>query len=398
MTILEQQELVAIENLARTQALAMLGWTRNAPGSTPRRAHVFAGRTSAGACAFALVRHLTNFGVECHTVFCGPEHRLLPVCRRQREILEAMKVAVEDSTRTTRLAELLASADADTALVDAAGDANAPGSEQDFAAAVRGASSCGMRTSIVIDEDYRPPRPAPEDTLFQPDTAPRPREQVRLLDSTAIEQYRIPGLALMENAGWRVAREAYAMLHFDPTKGPVLVVAGAGNNGGDGFCAARHLHTWGVEVEVVLVSPRAKLIDDAKANVDLAEAAGVKIRDSLTPEAAGGMIREARADAALVVDALVGTGLSGKVRGSVAAAIEILTSASTCVLAVDTPSGLDANTGEILGAALPAQKTVTFACAKPGFFLGMGRELTGELVIADISLPRALWECSDSAE
>ena len=276
-------------------------------------------------------------------------------------------------------------------LVDGAGDDPAPGREKDFAEAVSRPSDAGRVVRLAPLPDYRVPVPTPEDVLFSPGSAPRSREDVRLFDSTAIERYRIPGLVLMENAGWRAAREAYAMLGFEPGSG-VLVVAGAGNNGGDGFVAARHLAGWGVDTGVVLAGSREKVLDDAKTNLELAEAGGISVTEAALPELVEALLPGRLEGAALVVDALLGTGLSGRVRGAAARAIEILNERRARVLAVDTPSGLDANTGEVLGAATRAERTVTFAFPKPGFTRGEGPERAGEVVVADISMPRALWE------
>ena len=183
--------------------------------------------------------------------------------------------------------------------------------------------------------------------------------------------------------------------------GAVLVLAGAGNNGGDGFVIARHLAGWGVDVRCILVAEREKVMDDAKTNLELAEAAGVEVRVAPLPEAVDALLPEAldkldklggRDGGGLVVDALLGTGLSGRVRGAPARAIEILDERRPRLLAIDTPSGLDANTGEVLGAATTAERTVTFAFPKLGFTLGEGPARAGEVVVADISMPRELWD------
>jgi NAD(P)H-hydrate epimerase len=293
-----------------------------------------------------------------------------------------------------KIADLAADAGPDCALVDGAGDANAPGVEQEFATAVREATTQGLAVRLEPSTGYRPPRPSRADTLFSPEAAPRSREDVRLMDSTAMNHYFIPGIVLMENAGWRTAREAYASLGFDGAGKKVVVAAGAGNNGGDGFVAARHLAAWDVPVEIVLASSRERTMDDAGTNLDLAEIADIRIAEAPIPEIIEPVLTDAMKGAALVVDALVGTGLSGKVRGAIGRAVELINEAHVDVLAVDTPSGLDANTGEILGAAVRANRTVTFAFTKPGFFLADGPRHVGELAVADISLPRALWATS----
>jgi hydroxyethylthiazole kinase-like uncharacterized protein yjeF len=389
-----REETVAVENRARTEALRILKWARHG-GDAERSVDVFAGRTTSGACAMALARHVHNYGIPVRTYVCGPLHRVLPSATVQYEILSRLGLDVFESSDVTRIRDAVEGGIVDRAIVDGAGDSFSPGAEEAFANAVRADSAHGLRVTLAGVMDERTPAPAEGDMLFEPEAAPRSREDVRLLDGTAINHYGIPGLSLMENAGWRTAREAYRML--GDSKGRVVVAAGAGNNGGDGFCAARHLAWWGVDVEVVLVSMRAKLVDDAKDNMEMAEENGVRVKESLAPEVVAPSLTSSLEGAALVLDALVGTGLAGKVRGGVAEAIGVINASGLPVLAVDTPSGLDANTGAILGAAVKAQRTVTFAFTKPGFFLEHGRDLVGDLVVADISLPRVLWACSDDA-
>ena len=395
----EPAELVAIENLARTEALALLGWALAAPAE-PRRAVVFAGRSSAGAAALAVVRHLSNFRVPFRALVCGPDHRLSPLAAAERRMLVNMGVPLEEELSPAALAEAARELTSDDALVDGTGTP-APGREVEFAAACRsGAEGNAATRSIRLEPspDYRPPAPEEEGVTFTPDAPPRSREDVRLLDGTAIDRFGIPGLVLMENAGWRAAREAWAMLGFRAS-GPVLVLAGAGNNGGDGFVLARHLRGWGADVRCILVAPRERVMDDAKTNLDLAEAAGVEVRSAALPEVVDAAVPEALDEVArgggLVVDALLGTGLSGRVRGAPGRAIEVLAERGPRLLAIDTPSGLDANTGEVLGAATTAERTVTFAFPKLGFALGDGPARAGVVTVADISMPRALWEDRD---
>jgi len=391
-------EITGVENLARTEALSILGWTQ-AAGKGARRAVVFAGRSSAGAAALAVARHLSNYGVPIRTLVCGPDHRLSPLAATERRILEAMHIALDEDLNASSLADAAAGLGPDDALVDGT-ECAAPGREEEFAAACgEAAKRAALCVKLDPSPDYRAPEPRETDVLFTPDAPPRSREDVRLLDGTAMDRYCIPGIVLMENAGWRAAREAWAMLGFEASA-PVLVLAGAGNNGGDGFVLARHLKSWGVDVRCILVAPRERVLDDAKTNLDLAEAAGVEILKAPMPEAvearlAGVLDELGNSDNGLVVDALLGTGLSGRVRGAPGRAIEILSERKPRLLAVDTPSGLDANTGEVLGASTTAERTVTFAFPKPGFTQGEGPARSGEVIVADISMPRELWESGD---
>ena len=185
----------------------------------------------------------------------------------------------------------------------------------------------------------------------------------------------IPGGVLMERAGAemaRVALEAYA-----PRR--ALVVAGGGNNGGDGFVVARELHRAGVEVAVL---PTKDGYDgDPGTNFEiLSNLVGVRLVRSDELEA-----ELVRAD--LIVDALLGTGFSGEVREKEARLIEEMNGALTPILAVDVPSGVDGATGEVHGAAVRASVTVCAHAAKVGCVISPGREHAGEVVAVDIGIP-----------
>ena len=199
----------------------------------------------------------------------------------------------------------------------------------------------------------------------------------------------MPGLALMENAGYWAAAELWRRL-TDPAKSRVVVLAGRGNNGGDGFVIARHLVWWGVgSVRVYLAGKAADVLDDARVNLDYLAAPGIAVEElSRAGDAARAAAEIGRAD--WLVDALLGTGLTGKVRGPANGLIELARGSGKPVLAVDTPSGLDATSGAVLGAVLPAKVTVTFGVPKQGFSRGEGRATVGELVVADICLPRRI--------
>ncbi|MCD6359732.1 MAG: NAD(P)H-hydrate dehydratase [Armatimonadetes bacterium] len=211
--------------------------------------------------------------------------------------------------------------------------------------------------------------------------------QMRELDRRTIEEFGLPGLVLMEAAGRSVA-EAVMELLPDPPGRPVVVVAGSGNNGGDGFVAARWLHNAGVPVEVCLLPPAGKLRGDAAANCDMALNLDVPVHE----EASAGLLAERLAEAAVIVDAVLGIGISGQVRGAARDAIEAVNRAPAPVVAVDIPSGVDANTGAILGEAVRAQVTVTFGLAKVGLFQYPGRGCCGRIRVTDIGIPRLFVE------
>lgn len=206
-------------------------------------------------------------------------------------------------------------------------------------------------------------------------------EEMRSIDREAIERQGIPGLWLMERAGAAVADAARAL--GDPT-GRFLVVAGAGNNGGDGYVAARLLKAAGREVRVVALVPVSRLSGDAAAVRAQAAAAGVAVID------VAGAPRLDAGPGDVVIDAILGTGLSRAPEGAFAAAIAAVDAArlaGALVLAVDVPSGLSADTGRPLGPCVRADRTVTFGFPKRGLVLHPGAALAGDVTVADIGLP-----------
>ncbi|HYB28113.1 MAG TPA: NAD(P)H-hydrate dehydratase [Solirubrobacteraceae bacterium] len=206
------------------------------------------------------------------------------------------------------------------------------------------------------------------------DPLPDAREQ-RALDEWAIGERRISGVELMERAG---AGLADLVDELAPA-GRVAVVCGKGNNGGDGLVTARVLRDRGREVSVLLLGAGEELRGDAKVNLDrLPGAAPV-------PFAADQL-----AGAAAIVDAILGTGFAGEAREPASGAIEAINAAGgdgSVVVACDVPSGVDASTGEVSGAAVLAGATATFHAAKPGLWIAPGKEQAGEVRVIDIGIP-----------
>jgi NAD(P)H-hydrate epimerase len=215
------------------------------------------------------------------------------------------------------------------------------------------------------------------------------REQVRNLDRIAVERYGIPGLILMENAGRGATDSLFRLLENLPERPVFVVVAGRGNNGGDGFVIARHLVNRGFEVNVAILGEpeRFRGPGDAGVNFGIAERMGIPIFPVASPEE----LLPHLAGAHVAVDAILGTGLSGEVRGLALDAIDALNALSRPVLAVDTPSGLDCDTGKPLGAAVHAEATVTFAAMKKGFLEPGADAYTGPVEVVDIGCPME-WE------
>jgi NAD(P)H-hydrate epimerase len=216
------------------------------------------------------------------------------------------------------------------------------------------------------------------------------REQVRDVDRRAIEELGIAGVVLMENAGRQAADVAERMLR-DARGRRAIILAASGNNGGDGFVIARHLLVRGLEPRVLLAADPARLTGDALANFRLLAPLGIPVT-VLSGDAAAmaATVVQAAEEAELIVDALLGTGLAGEVRDPLRSIIEAIHrchAGGVAVLAVDIPSGLDADTGRPLGAAVKADVTVTFVAAKKGFAAKESRAYTGKVIVADIGVP-----------
>jgi ADP-dependent NAD(P)H-hydrate dehydratase / NAD(P)H-hydrate epimerase len=197
-------------------------------------------------------------------------------------------------------------------------------------------------------------------------------ETMRETDRWAIEQQGVPSLELMEHAGAGVARAVERTV----PEGAVAVVCGKGNNGGDGFVAARLLRELGREVIVVGVSRPDELSGDARETLS-------RLGDDLLVPLA----EAALAGAAVIVDALLGTGFQGQPRGAVAEAIEAIDTSGAPVVSVDVPSGVDASTGVVAGIAVHATVTVTFHAAKPGLWIHPGKTYAGTVETIEIGIP-----------
>ena len=201
--------------------------------------------------------------------------------------------------------------------------------------------------------------------------------EMRAADAAAIEKLGVPGAVLMERAGLAAAEE---ILRHATGRVRAAVVCGAGNNGGDGFVVARHLHEAGWEVECLMAGDVRKLPPDARLNHDIARRLGIPV--------AAGVRRSRLTRADVVVDALLGTGFRGAPRGTVAQAIEAMRPPIGTVVALDVPSGVDGSTGTIVGAAVRADVTVCFHGRKLGTAIEPGRSAACRVVVAEIGIPR----------
>lgn len=209
--------------------------------------------------------------------------------------------------------------------------------------------------------------------------------QMQELDQRAIREYGIPSLLLMENAGRGVAELIFH--HFKGRK--VTVFAGKGNNGGDGLVAARHLHNRGFSVYVLLFAQPENLKDDPAVNFRIISK--MKIPYLVVEE--NSTISDflpAVEKTDVIIDALFGVGLERPVGGIYIEAVKAINQAGRNVVAIDLPSGLNSDTGEILGAAVKASLTATLGIPKQGLFQGEGPKLAGKICVVDIGLPKEL--------
>ena len=200
---------------------------------------------------------------------------------------------------------------------------------------------------------------------------------LRLADRRATERHRIPSIVLMERASLAAAA---AIVERFASAGGALVVCGSGNNGGDGYAVARHLADAGWDVEIASPRGTSPTTPDAMTMATVARSLGMRAR-SFTPA----LLDSGR----LVVDALLGIGGRGGPTGPVGAAIEAIERLRAPVVALDVPSGVNADTGEVPGASVRAALTVTFHGDKPGLHIEPGRARCGEVVIGDIGVPAA---------
>ncbi len=224
---------------------------------------------------------------------------------------------------------------------------------------------------------------------------PLARQEVRELDVRAAKEVGLPTLLLMENAG-RGAAAWLAQLTSSARAGTlphVLILCGPGNNGGDGGVVARHLDAWGYPVRIVWFANPEHLRGDAQTQWSILSRSGVDQTAWFANESddsRAGELAPLIAQADWVVDGLLGTGLARPVEGVLRTVIEAMNGSGKPILALDLPSGLDADTGIPLGVAVRARATATFVAPKLGFAAPGAEAFTGEVVVVDIGLPHQL--------
>ncbi len=209
--------------------------------------------------------------------------------------------------------------------------------------------------------------------------------EMKQLDAWAIKEQDMPGLLLMENAGNAIVQKAKKILGSCKER-QIIILAGKGNNGGDALVAARHLVHMGADIKLLLFSPPEVFQGDALRNWEMVEKLGINWR-LLQDDNSFYYLKLSLNYCELIIDGIFGTGFSGNPTEVIARAIQIVNESGCPILSIDVPSGVDADTGKIGEPCIKASYTVTFALTKRGLVLYPGRSYTGELEVADISLP-----------
>ena len=214
-------------------------------------------------------------------------------------------------------------------------------------------------------------------------------KEMRQIDETTINKIGIPGIVLMENAVLRVVNEVKNDL-MNINKPKVVIFCGQGNNGGDGLGVARHLYNHNIDVNIIFIGNPLSIKNDAKTNYDITSQLQIPRivlnEESIIDDDIVNLIEKSD----LIIDAIFGTGLSKEVSGIFNDLIDLINFYGKYIISIDIPTGIDSETGAILGNAVKANKTITLALPKSGLYLYPGTEYIGELVIADIGIPKAV--------
>jgi NAD(P)H-hydrate epimerase len=200
--------------------------------------------------------------------------------------------------------------------------------------------------------------------------------QMAEVDRLMIEEYQILLIQMMENAGRNLAEIARRQLGGQVGDQAIAVFCGAGNNGGGGLVAARHLHNWGANVSLILVVDKDRLKEAPQHQMQILEAMGLNSTEDV-----------GLSEVDMIIDAMIGYGLSGDPRQPIAGWIEKANESKSPILALDAPSGLDTTTGIPGSPCIRASATLTLALPKTGLFTPQARPYVGDLYLADISVP-----------
>lgn len=212
--------------------------------------------------------------------------------------------------------------------------------------------------------------------------------EIREIDQRAIEDYGIPSVVLMENAGSEATRQIESIMGNLYNK-KIAVFAGKGNNGGDGYVVARYLYNQGAKVKIFLIGSKTDVTGDALINLQIITHMGIDVIE-VANDGDWDKVKIAMTFTDCLVDALVGTGFTGQLCGNMAQVVESINKTNKVVIAIDIPSGVDGDTGQIRGVAIKAHHTITFSLPKQGLLLYPGASYAGDVSVTDIGIPRTL--------
>ncbi len=216
-------------------------------------------------------------------------------------------------------------------------------------------------------------------------------KEMKEIDRITIEEYGIPGIVLMENAGLKVVDEILKDAH---SESKYTVICGKGNNGGDGFVIARHLYNKNYDVKVLLIGSSKDIKGDALINFNIIKKLGVEVHEIIHINNLN-KLKDGIQSNSIVIDALFGIGLRGDLENFEEKVIDIVNENSKYIISVDIPSGVNGDNGSICKTAIKADKTITFALPKCGNIIFPGAEYNGEVVLVDIGIPYKLIEKMD---
>lgn len=212
-------------------------------------------------------------------------------------------------------------------------------------------------------------------------------DEMRKIDSVTIEKYGIPGILLMENAAKHVA-DVISTYMTSPSGKHITIICGKGNNGGDGFAAAKLLHDLNASVNVWLIGNCDDVKGDAKINLDKLASLGISINSitDINP------VMDSISKSDIIVDGIFGTGFKGSISGLAVDVIKLINSSNKPVISIDIPSGLNADNGSVSDICVKADYTATFALAKIGLFTHPGAVNAGKVIVGDIGIPHELYD------
>ena len=208
--------------------------------------------------------------------------------------------------------------------------------------------------------------------------------RMKAIEAAAIRRFKIPALILMENAGISATRAIEKMLRNKKT--PVVVVCGWGNNGGDGFVVARQLHNRGCTLKIFLIGKKKQMSPEAQINFDIIRAMRLSVVRIVSERQISTFAARIK-NAGIIVDALFGIGIRGGLAPFYCRIIECINKSPARVVSLDVPSGMDADTGSVVSAAVRTHTTITMGRVKKGFLRPAAKRFIGRVVVADISLP-----------